>query len=93
VLGTTLTEDIREAPALGPEDYARLGCPVVGVYADHGVVRPLDKMLVEVVPHATVRTVPGADHLAVLTHTRTLKEVLRAQVLTTGPGGVDRMGG
>ena len=78
LLGTTLLDDVRREPALGPDDYARIACPVQAVYGDRSEMYPLAEELTALVSGATVHVIPGADHLSVFGHTREVGALIRA---------------
>lgn len=80
LLHTTLLDDVRSEPALGPDDYGRIACPVQAVYGDRSEMFPLAEQLTALVPAAEVHVIPGADHLSVFGHTREVGALIRAAV-------------
>lgn len=75
ILGTTLLEDVRAEAPLGPEAYATLSCPVLGIYGDRSDIYSVTELLREA-PAAEILTVPGADHVGVFWRTRLLKRLI-----------------
>lgn len=62
---TTLRRDMECEPAYGPEDFARVTCPVLGFYGDRSTCYWLVDRLRELLPDITIQTIEGADHLGV----------------------------
>lgn len=73
---TTMAQDLRHESDLTPEDFARITCPVLGIYGDQSEIFNLTEMLPQLVPTVRIHVIPGGDHLSVFWHTH----VLRAQV-------------
>lgn len=84
ILETTLLEDVSAEAPLGPEAYAMLSCPVLGIYGDRSDIYPVTELLREA-PAAEIRTVPDADHVGVFWHTRLLKTLIGEHVGVTPP--------
>lgn len=77
LLGTTLLDDLRDEPALGREDYARIQCPVAGVYGYRSRVYPIVPKLEAVLPEMQRYTIVGGDHHVHITHAPEVRAVVR----------------
>jgi pimeloyl-ACP methyl ester carboxylesterase len=80
LLGTTMFEDVRNEPALDPDDYAAITCPVFAIYGGRSEMLYLAEPLVGFVPHATTHVIPDADHGDIYYRTRELGALLRRAV-------------
>lgn len=88
LLDTTLLDDLRAEPPLGPDDFARVRCPVLAVYGEQSEIRDLAELLRTLVPHADVELTPGADHKATFLQPAELRTRIRRFVglgEATGP--------
>jgi pimeloyl-ACP methyl ester carboxylesterase len=74
---TTLLDDLRSEPPLDRADFARVRCPVLGVYGEHSEIHNMAEMLPTLVPHAEVHITPGADHKATFLQPAELRALIR----------------
>lgn len=74
---TTLLDDVRSEIELGPDDFARIECPVLGVYGEHSEIRNMADLLPKLVPHAEVHITPGADHKQTFLQPAALRDLIR----------------
>ncbi|HET6949936.1 MAG TPA: alpha/beta hydrolase [Acidimicrobiales bacterium] len=65
LLETSLLADLRAEPGLAPADYARIACPVLGLFGDESPILPVASRLREILPAAEIRILPGANHYQV----------------------------
>jgi pimeloyl-ACP methyl ester carboxylesterase len=77
LLGTTLLEDLRREPALPPQDFARIDCPVTAVFGTASEMYPTAGALQQMVPQAAVHTIADADHLQVFGHAPEIERMIR----------------
>jgi pimeloyl-ACP methyl ester carboxylesterase len=62
---TTLRADMDREPSYEKEDFARIDCPVLGIYGDRSECYWLTDLLPGLVRDLTLHTIVGADHLGV----------------------------
>jgi pimeloyl-ACP methyl ester carboxylesterase len=74
---TTLLDDIRAEPALPPEDFARIRCPVMAVYGENSEIHHMAGRLPELVPQAKVHIVTGADHRETFLQPNEIRALIR----------------
>jgi pimeloyl-ACP methyl ester carboxylesterase len=74
---TTLLDDLRTEPPIDPADFARVRCPVLGVYGEQSEIRDMADMLPTLFPHAEVHITPGADHRATFLRPAELRALIR----------------
>jgi pimeloyl-ACP methyl ester carboxylesterase len=74
---TTLLDDLRTEPPLDAAEFARVRCPVLGVYGEHSEIHDMAEMLPRLVPHAEVHITPGADHKATFMQPAELRGLIR----------------
>lgn len=62
---TTVREDLKAERAYSEEEFARVTCPVMGIYGDKSDLYKLTDMLPDLLSDVRLHTIPGADHLDV----------------------------
>jgi pimeloyl-ACP methyl ester carboxylesterase len=77
LFGTTLLDDVRREPVLDPADFARITCPVFGVYGSRSEMLYQADLLVSLVPQARTQVIADADHRDVFGHTREIGALMR----------------
>ncbi|MGH9214600.1 MAG: alpha/beta fold hydrolase [Acidimicrobiales bacterium] len=76
ILETTLSRDVRREPPLRRQDYARIRCPVLGIYGDRSPLHPLAGKLRRRLPAAELHILAGADHLLNLERPREVRTLV-----------------
>ncbi len=61
-LETTLRQDIESSQIMTDEDFARVTCPVLGLYGEHTDIRETAELLASKVPHFTLEYMAGCTH-------------------------------
>jgi pimeloyl-ACP methyl ester carboxylesterase len=74
---TTLRADMAAEPAYAPADFARVTCPVLGIYGDRSDLFWLTVRLPGLLADLTLHTVAGADHLGVFWRLEETRPLLR----------------
>lgn len=62
---TTVREDVKAERAYIKEEFARVTCPVMGIYGDKSDLYKLTDVLPDLLSDVTLHTIAGADHLDV----------------------------
>lgn len=62
---TSVRDDFKAERAYSREEFARVTCPVLGIYGDKSDLYKLTDMLPDLLSDVTLHTIPGADHLDV----------------------------
>ena len=68
---TTLLEDVRTEQGLTVEEYARITCPVMGVFGMDSAIYVLSMLLKELIKQAEILEVADADHIQVFSRPET----------------------
>jgi pimeloyl-ACP methyl ester carboxylesterase len=82
---TTLLDDLRNEMPLDAADFARVQCPVLGVYGEHSEIHDMAAQLPKLVPHAEVHITPGADHKQTFLQPAELRGLIRRFVSLPSP--------
>jgi pimeloyl-ACP methyl ester carboxylesterase len=60
---TSLLDDVRREESLSMDDYARISCPVLGVYGEDSQIYVLSAILPELIKGTEIVRIAGANHI------------------------------
>lgn len=73
---TTMLEDVRSETDWDHSDYARISCPVLGLYGDRSDIYGLTSLLATNVPDVRIHTLEGLGHMEVFWYPQRLRDVI-----------------
>lgn len=77
---TTMLDDVRGEADWEASDYARIGCPVLGLYGDQSDIYGLASVLAANLPDVRIHTLDGLGHMEVFWYPQRLRDVIAAFV-------------